>query len=233
MDIPNISLGETLGKGAFGKVYRARHRVFDIDVAVKLIQSNAVGSSLDAALKEARLMARLDHPNLLRIFDAGHAADGVLYLVVELMDGTCGAMRRVDAVSALDLTRQLLAGIQALHEARVVHRDIKPANCLVRDRDRRIKLADLGIAIEQVTRARETEDDWAGTLPFMAPELFGPAAKFSAISDLYALGITLQCLVISSDPFPRERTELLAWIRTARRPRSPAHVLICRGPSHR
>jgi serine/threonine protein kinase len=162
-------------------------------------------------------MARLDHPNLLRIFDAGRSASGPLYLVLELMDGTCARYRRLEPTRALDLTVQLLAGLQALHDARVLHRDIKPANCLVRDRDQRVKLADLGIAIERATKTYQVADA-SGTLPFMAPELFDVPARFSPGSDLYALGITLQCMVLEADPFPRtSQTEIMAWIFSGER----------------
>src|SRR5437867_4480926 len=167
--IPNITIDAEIGGGSFGKVYRARHRTLDLDVAVKVI---TVGNLPDVAgvLKEARLMARLDHPNLLRIFDAGHADDS-LYLVLELMDSTCAGYRSVPTDHALDLTLQLLAGLQSLHDARVLHRDIKPANCLVRARDRRVKLADLGLAVEESTRSGQ-QLGADGTIPFMAPELF-------------------------------------------------------------
>jgi serine/threonine protein kinase len=219
ISIPNIDLGQEIGKGGFGKVYRARHRTFDVDVAVKLIPPSDVGPAVEDALKEARLMARLDHPNLLRIFDAGRADNGILYLVLELMDTNCKGLHRVPPGHALDLATQLLAGVQALHDARVLHRDIKPANCLVRARDQRVKLADLGIALEHSTRSYQVADA-SGTLPFMAPEVFDTPPRFSVASDLYALGITLQCLVLDADPFPLVQHQLLRWL--AERP--PANV---------
>ena len=163
--IPNVVLGDRIGDGAFGHVYRGRHRTLDVDVAVKLVSVDVL-PDIDGVLKEARLMARLDHPNLLRVFDAGRT-NGNIYLVLELMDTTCGEFRQVPPDRAVDLTLQLLAGLQALHDARVLHRDIKPANCLVRARDGRVKLADLGIASDESTRSSHAHD-LAGTLPFMA-----------------------------------------------------------------
>src|SRR5687768_12130953 len=93
-DLPGLTVGERLGRGAFGAVYRARHHALDVDVAVKVVDRAALDAGgLDRALREARLMARLDHPNLLRIFDAG-LAEGAVYLVLELMDGgSCKGMR--------------------------------------------------------------------------------------------------------------------------------------------
>jgi serine/threonine protein kinase len=218
--IPNISLGAYLGGGGFGKVYRGRHETLHVDVAVKLVDPKELRGHIDDGLEEARLMARLDHPNLLRIFDAGRSAQGMPYLVLELMDGTCKELKRLPAERAVHLLRQLLAGLQALHDARILHRDIKPANCLVRHRDDRVKLADLGIAMEQRSKTQPFIDR-AGTLPFMAPELFEPVPDFSPISDLYALGMTMQCMLRDVDPFPAGHyAEVIRWVRT----RSPFRI---------
>lgn len=210
--IPNIRLGEPLKSGGFGTVYRGRHLTLDVDVAIKIVNVPN-GGDIGRSLQEARLMARLDHPNLLRIYDAG-AADRLLYLVLELMDDSCASLRRTAPDRAVSLARQLLSGLQALHDARVLHRDIKPANCLFRSRDERVKLADLGISVEQGSRT-DVVYDTAGTLPFMAPELFGPTPLYAPASDLYALGITMQCMLFDRDPFPTQsRPELIAWINS-------------------
>ena len=218
--IPNISLGAYLGGGAFGKVYQGRHQTLHVDVAVKLVNPEVLHEHIDDGLKEARLMARLDHPNLLRIFDAGRSASGAPYLVLELMDGTCKTLRRLPADRTVHLLRQLLAGLQALHDARILHRDIKPANCLIRERDDRVKLADLGIAMEQRSKSQQFVDR-AGTVPFMAPELFEPVPQFAPASDLYALGMTMHCMLCDADPFPiGHLDEVVRWVRN----RSPMRI---------
>jgi serine/threonine protein kinase len=190
--VAGFVLGELLGKGGFGAVYRSRHAALDVDVAVKLIDVQALATDPARVLAEARLMARLDHPNLLRVFDAGLSGPWV-YLVLEYMDG--GSLRGAPPFSpaaALETARQILSAVQALHDARVLHRDIKPGNVLRRASDGRLKLADLGIATEWRTAA---EYDRAGTLSYMAPELFDGPPRYSPATDLYAVGVTLSVLI--------------------------------------
>jgi serine/threonine protein kinase len=217
--LPGLTVGELLGRGGFGAVYRARHHALDVEVAVKLIETSALDAEgFERTLREARLMARLDHPNLLRIFHAGQTS-GAVYLVLELMDGgSCKGMRNLSPDRAVAITKQLLSGLQALHDARILHRDVKPANCLHRSHDARVKLADLGIAAEWMSMSAKY--DWAGTIPFMAPELFEHPPRYSPCSDLYALGVTLACLLLSSDPFPSGSFDALRdWVLNGTRPR--------------
>jgi serine/threonine protein kinase len=210
--IPNIVIGDRLGGGAFGDVHRGFHQVLAVPVAIKIVRRGLADGDGDAALNEARLMARLDHPNLLRIFDAGRTSDGLLYLVLELMDGTCAGQHRLDPAAASQILRQLLAGLQALHEARILHRDIKPANILRRTSDGRMKLADLGIAIPHATQPR-ADVSLAGTMPFMAPELFTRSTGFAPRTDLYALGVTMQCLLLDENPYPTASTAaIMNWV---------------------
>jgi serine/threonine protein kinase len=201
-------------------VLAGRHLALDIDVAVKLIDSRSGDAvTQERALREARLMARLDHPNLLRIHDAGRSGP-YIFLVLELMDGgSLESVRRAQPERVSALARQLLSGLQALHDARILHRDLKPANCLVRVRDGRVKLADLGLAIDP---AASHDSRLAGTLPFMAPELF-EGAGFGVATDLYALGLTLACFALGDRPYPAGSTaEVLGWIMRGPRPRVSA-----------
>jgi serine/threonine protein kinase len=214
---PGVTLGAQLGRGGFGAVYAGRHLALDIDVAVKLIDPRSSDAAVhEQALREARLMARLDHPNLLRIHDAGRSGD-FLYLVLELMDGgSLEGLRLAPPARLSELARQLLSGLQALHEARILHRDIKPANCLARLRDGRVKLADLGLAVDP---SSSHDSRLAGTLPFMAPELF-EGSGFDARTDLYALGLTLACFALGARPYPAGSTgEVMGWIMRGERPR--------------
>ena len=216
--IPGVDVGDVLGAGTFGTVYHGRHRFLDIDVAVKLVDPAPLGvRNTGLLLQEAQLMARLDHPNLLRVFDAG-VLERHIYLVCEFMDGgSCADLHGMAPERATDMSLQLLSGLQALHGARILHRDIKPHNCLART-DQRIKLADLGLAIE-VAASADVANETAGTIPYMAPELFERPARYGPASDLYALGMTLASFVLDSLPFPRGTlSDVLPWIKGGARP---------------
>src|SRR5260221_6790749 len=106
LDIPNVRIEGTLGRGGFGVVHRGRHLGLDVEVAVKILDADAGDpSAIERALAEARLMAKLDHPNVLRIHDAGRAGSAI-YLVLEIMDGgNCSGLHRVSPGRGLELAR--------------------------------------------------------------------------------------------------------------------------------
>jgi serine/threonine protein kinase len=199
-------------------VFLGHHRALDLPVAVKVLDRLHKPADLQRALREGRIMARLDHPNIVRIHDTG-SVDGVVYHVLEFLDGgSLESARRLPPAVLEDVARQLLSALQCLHHARVVHRDIKPGNCLRRKADGRVKLADLGVAVSDAT-AERTREDLAGTVPFMAPELFEGAPQASASTDLYALGMTLACLALEENPFPAGTLgQLLEWVARGSKP---------------
>jgi serine/threonine protein kinase len=185
-----------LGTGAMGSVVLARDTVLDRAVAVKVLGDHLAADDAfrQRFLREARLAARLCHPNIVQVFDAGD--DGRPFLVMEYVSGETVADRlargeRFTVDEILRLAADLSAGLAHAHGQGIVHRDVKPHNILLTD-DGVAKLADFGIA-----RAREdlglTEIGTVlGTAPFMAPEQaagqpVGPAA------DVYALGALLRC----------------------------------------
>jgi hypothetical protein len=158
-------------------------------------------------LREARLGAQLEHPNLVAVTDAGEF-EGVPYLAMELVDGTTLANLlwkggRLAPNLLLDLGRQLAAGVDALHEADLVHRDLKPANVMV-TRQGVVKIADLGLvggaALDTLTRTGTV----VGTPRFMAPEQVRQGYT-SAASDLFAVGLMLYLALTGRDPYERTK----------------------------
>lgn len=180
-----------LGRGGMGEVYRADDLTLDQPVALKFLPL-AVGAderSLGRFHNELRVARQVAHPNVCRLYDIGEA-DGHRFLTMEYIDGEdlASLLRRIGRLpqdKAVQIARQLCAGVGAAHARGVLHRDLKPANVMI-DGDGDARITDFGIA----TAAADTSGDVAGTPQYMAPELFA-GQPASAQSDLYALGLTL------------------------------------------
>ena len=181
-----------LGRGAMGEVYRADDLRLEQAVALKLLATPAGygDHATERFVREVRLARAVAHPNVCRVYDIGDA-DGRHYLSMEYVDGETLAslLRRIGRLpreKALDIARQLCAGIAAAHDQRVLHRDLKPANIMVDGRGQ-IRIMDFGIAVpSDETSTRES----AGTPGYMAPEQL-TGARLSERTDVYAIGLVL------------------------------------------
>jgi eukaryotic-like serine/threonine-protein kinase len=174
-----------------GEVYRADDLMLGQSVALKFLPAQLArdGEWLDRFRGEVRAARLVSHPNVCRVHDLGEA-DGHPFLSMEYIDGEdlAGLLRRIGRLpqdKALDVARQLCAGLAAAHDKGVIHRDLKPANVML-DGQGNVRITDFGLAgvPEQLDRG------FAGTPAYMAPELFAHAAT-SVQSDLYALGLVL------------------------------------------
>jgi hypothetical protein len=180
-----------LGRGGMGEVYRADDLTLDQPVALKFLNEGVAADEARLAQfhNELRIARQVSHKNVCRLYDLGDA-DGRRFLTMEYVDGEdLGALlRRIGRFpedKAIDMARQLCAGVAAAHERGVLHRDLKPANVML-DGEGNIRITDFGIA----TAGGDDDNVLAGTPQYMAPEqLAGKPATIK--SDLYSLGLIL------------------------------------------
>ena len=180
-----------LGRGAIGEVYRADDLRLGQPVALKLLTTLGAKPSdaLARLAAEVRLARTIAHPNVCRVFDIGEAEQWH-YLSMEYVDGeTLASVRerigRLPPEKAIDVARQLCAGLAAAHEHGVLHRDLKPANVMLDDRGR-VRIVDFGLAM----RAGERVDRIAGTPSYIAPEQLA-GKEPTERSDLFSLGLVI------------------------------------------
>jgi tetratricopeptide (TPR) repeat protein/predicted Ser/Thr protein kinase len=188
-----------LGRGGMGVVYRAHDTLLERDVAVKLLSRQALGSEGRARLlHEARATAKLNHPNIVSVYDAGEV-DGAPFIVMELVEGASLHERRPEGLhEILAIARQVCAALEHAHAYGVIHRDIKPENVALTP-DGTAKLMDFGLARSVASRLT-VEGTIIGTVFYLAPELaLGQAVDGRA--DLYALGVMLYELTTGRLPF--------------------------------
>ena len=193
--VDRYTVGERLGSGATGSVFTAHDPELDRTIALKLLHSRH--AQRERIQREARALARLAHPNVVAVFDAG-TFEGELFIAMELVGGTnlrawMDVPRSIAEI--LDVFRQIGRGLAAAHASEIVHRDIKPENILV-GTDGRVRIADFGLA-----GGPDGGIDFIGTPAYMAPEQFEHGGSSTA-SDQFALCIALYEALYGKRPFP-------------------------------
>ncbi len=197
---------EELGSGGMGKVYRAKDVMLERSVALKTL---APGYAKDPAfvqrlLREARSVARLNHPNIVQIYNFG-SIDGTWYLAMEFVDGPSLGQRlksgRFSETEAVRIARQVCHALALAHAEGLVHRDIKPDNIMLTSRGD-VKLVDLGIAkrLDEDQSLTQTGHSM-GTPHYISPEQIRGQKDIDARADIYSLGATLYHLVTGHTPY--------------------------------
>jgi len=202
---------ERLGSGGMGTVFLCEHKLMRRRVAVKVLPVTKVQdrASLDRFYREARAVAAVDHPNIVRAYDIDQD-DNLHFLVMEWVDGT-NLQDLVKKFGPLDVARSChyiygaSVGLQHAHEIGLIHRDIKPGNILI-DRSGVVKILDLGLARlthdqdDQLTR--QNDENVLGTADYLAPEQALDSHTVDIRADIYSLGATFYFLLSGSPPFP-------------------------------
>ncbi len=194
---PQLEILECLGRGGMGVVYKARQPKLNRLAALKILarEKEKDQQFTERFLREAQALARLNHPNIVTVYDYGET-DGLCYLLMEFVDGTNlrEVLRTMKVLpeNALAIVPRICDALQYAHEQGVVHRDIKPENILI-DKQGRVKIADFGIAKivgEAVPQEPLTREQHAiGTPHYMAPEQVEKPGTVDHRADIYSLGV--------------------------------------------
>jgi hypothetical protein len=228
--VPGTTLAERyrivspLGKGGMGEVYRAEDLKLGQTVALKFLPKSLARNeeALARFTREVRLARQVSHPNVCRVFDIGEI-DGQTFLTMEFVDGEdiASLMRRIGrlpADKALEIARQVCAGLAAAHEHGIIHRDLKPANIMLDGRGR-ARITDFGLA--GLSAEVQGENARAGTPAYMSPEQFS-GGEVTPKSDLYSLGLVMYETFTGKRPYEAATFEEMARLREKSSPTAPS-----------
>ena len=221
-EILGYRIERRLADGGSSRVYEATSVENGMTVALKVINSGASGSSLQRFRQECRVMARLDHPGIVRLYETGHTQDGHVYLTMEFVRGQCidkwADAHGCNATERIRLVLQVLEALSHAHGAGVIHRDLKPQNILV-DEDGNARLVDFGVA--RLTREDghrtgfHTETgNLVGTFSYMSPEQAdGKSGRVGPPTDVYQTAVVLYELLTGRLPYDLENRNAMAVLK--------------------
>jgi YVTN family beta-propeller protein len=223
----DFKIEEKVGRGGMGLVYRAIQVSLSRPAAVKVIGEAFAHDPLfrDRFVRESRIAASIDHPNVIPVYAAGEH-DDVLYLAMRFVEGSSlrellqqhGAYRPRRAAA---MVAQVASALDAAHERGLVHRDVKPGNILVaRGRTEHVYLSDFGLTKRSTSESGLTvSGQWVGTVDYVAPEQLR-GDQVDGRADIYALGCVLYETLTGEVPFPREDDVAKLWAHIADAPPS-------------
>lgn len=210
-----------IGEGGMGEVYEARDEILDRQVALKVVlpELSSAAEVIKRFTSEGQTLAKLNHQNVVTVHTLGEDK-GIHYIVMEFVDGVSlwdllQAKGHLEINQALHYFNQLLSGVKALHDHKIIHRDIKPKNIIVR-RDNSVKIVDFGIAKVKGQQEREITATGAiiGSVYYISPECL-EGEQASVQSDIWSLGVNLFEMLVGERPFQDDhRTRLIEKITT-------------------
>jgi serine/threonine-protein kinase len=225
--IGDYQILDELGSGGMGRVWRVRNVISDRIEAMKVLLPDLAGRQELAArfLREIKLMASLNHPNIAQLRTA-FTADNQLYMVMEYVEGTTVAQKlehgAIDVPDAMNYIRQVLDAVSYAHKQNVIHRDIKPANMMLTPQGV-IKLMDFGIARAGEDRSLTMTGTTMGSLSYMSPEQV-KGEPTDARSDLYSVGVSLYEMVTGQQPFVATSDYSIMAAHVKETPRPPVEL---------
>lgn len=216
----HFRIEEELGRGAMAAVYRATDQRDGRTVALKLLSlgddwpEDKLADARLRLLREAEAASRIDHPDIVKVFDAGEA-EGLVYLNMEFVEGVnlathAGSGRQLPPRMVCEMCARVAEALHYAHERGIVHRDVKPANIVFDQTNRRVRIMDFGVARFTDSQATRT-GIVLGSPSFMAPEQL-QGLKVDGRSDQFSLGVTLFQLLTGSLPF---RSDSIAGLMKA------------------
>jgi serine/threonine protein kinase len=220
-----------IGQGGFADVYLGEHIHLGSFAAVKILYARLIDEHHEHFLNEARTLARLTHPHIVRLLDFG-IEDGIPFLIMEYAPhGTLRqrhpAKTTLPLSTVVDYTNQIASGLQYAHDQNLIHRDLKPSNVLIGSRND-LLLSDFGVAlIAQTTYSQSVTSSVAGTVAYVAPEQL--QGKPQLASDQYALGIMVYEWLCGNRPF--HGTVIEMWAQHQSAAPAPLHQYIPDLPS--
>ena len=236
MPATNLEVGKTvgdyeiialLGHGGMGQVFKVRNLISDRVDAMKSLLSYGDGDSEKAErfLREIKVLARLEHPNITS-FRTAFRINEELLMIMEYVEGTSLSRqlhRRLEVWRAVDYTCQVLSALGHAHRCGVLHRDVKPSNILIGAGDR-VKLTDFGIASLIADPGLTITGGAVGTLYYMAPEQM-KALPIDGRADLYSAGVTLYEMITGRVPFRGDSYYSVLKANLERRPTPPNELV--------
>jgi serine/threonine protein kinase len=215
-----------LGRGGMGDVYLVQHEDYDKAIAIKILPPDLTRNEelLQRFQREALSAARLDHPNLVEIYDVGEE-NGFHYILMAYVEGTTlqelvDDKGRLSPKEAARIALEVARGLQAVHDEGIIHRDIKPANILISSKGE-VKIVDFGLAFDAEDKTTLTVAGAVmGTPWYLSPEQ-AEGKRADARTDLYSLGVCLYLMVCGVRPFVGETHMSVLYKQIHEKPRDP------------